>query len=351
VVEILGQRVCVGLIHWRQADLVARCQATPGRVLVRKRGFSCGYRDLGRALEVTRFAPRGACSVIGSEFVGEVVAMAPDVTALEIGDRVIGDYHFPDRSAPHGGGVPSSHASMELALFPEDTLMKIPAAMADEVAAGFTIGAQTSYSIVRRLGLDAGQRALLTAGGSNTSLFVLAALRRQGVEVFVTTRGGARRVARLKELGAAGVFEVEPGRAPFFDHPGIRSAAGADGFDAVVDPFFDLHLGRAVTVLAFGGRYVTCGLLDQVPLVTGPRVDRRPEDLEAVMHAAIAKNLALIGNCLGTTEDLRRAVDDHCAGHLPVVIDSVFRGREVGPWLRRTFCDPERLGRTPFLFE
>jgi NADPH:quinone reductase-like Zn-dependent oxidoreductase len=272
--------------------------------------------------------------------------MAPDVTDLEIGDRVIGDYHFPDRSAPHGGGVPSSHTSMELQLFREDTLMKIPEAMVDEVAAGFTIGAQTSYAMVRRLGLRAGQRALLTAGGSNTSLFVLAALRRQGVEVFVTTRGGARRVARLKELGAADVFEVEPGRAPFFDHPGIQSAASADGFDAVVDPFFDLHLGRAVTVLAFGGRYVTCGLLDQVPLVTG-----QPEDLEAVMHAAIAKNLVLIGNCLGTTEDLRRAVDDHCAGRLPVVIDSVFRGREVGPWLRRTFSDPERLGKTPFLFE
>ena len=38
-----------------------------------------------------------------------------------------------------------------------------------------------------------------------------------------------------------------------------------DGFDAVLDPYFDLHLNRSVPVLASFGRYVTCGVERQFP--------------------------------------------------------------------------------------
>lgn len=350
--ELAGATVYCGVVERPDPVFDLGDAAHHGRVLVKKRGFACSFRDRGTVLEVARHAPPGACYELGSELVGEVVAVGPGVDGLRSGDRVIGDYAFPQcRAQEPAAGVPSNHTSRELELCRADRLLAIPDELPDEVAAGFTVGAQTAYSMVRRLAVQPGETVLVTSARSNTALFVLAALRTTDARVFAVTTAAGAAVEPLAGLGVEEVFTVPPGRGSFFELDGLGERARAlGGFDAVVDPFFDLHLVRAVPVLATGGRYVTCGLLDQAAHVE-PR-NLRPEagDLTAVVRALMLKNARLLGNCIGTTADLAAAVRDYVAGDLRVTVDSVHRPPGATGWLTRTFAAPERCGKTPFLY-
>ena len=97
------------------------------------------------------------------------------------------------------------------------------------------------------------------------------------------------------------------------------------GFDGVIDPFYDLHLGSVMGLLAAGGRYVTCGLAGQYP-APGRQPSREVPDLRQAIGEAVLKNIRIVGNCLGTTADLQHAIAAYRAGDLSVVIDSVYHG-------------------------
>lgn len=349
-----GRPVCCRLVDEPAPAFDGRSLDGADRVLVRKLGFSCNFRDRGLILEVATFAPPGARYVIGSEFVGEVVATGRNVEDLRPGDRVIGDYSYPETPLPGARpGVPSNHTSLEYEAFHRGRLARISARLDNSAAACISIGAQTSYAIARRLELRGGERVLVTAGGSNTSLFVVQALKKFDVQVFATTRRDRTDPMhdRLRALGADAVFQIEPGRSSFLDHPEIRAAAEpGSSFDAVVDPFFDLHLTRAVAVLKTGGTYITCGFLDQTPHVAPAPIERSPSDLQAVLQAVLLKNLRIVGNCSGDTADLEAALRDLETGRLKPVVDTVYSEAQVDEWFERTFVAPDRLGKTPLLY-
>src|SRR4029079_10217354 len=89
--------------------------------------------------------------------------------------------------------------------------------------------------------------------------------------------------------------------------PGLRGVLErAGGFPFVIDPFSDLHLARALEVMAFGGRYITCGFYDQYLRLIGQQPPA-PQARGPEMFLAVIKNLEIVGNCAGTTEDLSNA--------------------------------------------
>jgi lantibiotic modifying enzyme len=49
------------------------------------------------------------------------------------------------------------------------------------------------------------------------------------------------------------------------------------GFDCVIDPLCDIHLGKAVDVMNYGARYVTCGFYDQYSSLIGKDTQYRKE--------------------------------------------------------------------------
>jgi hypothetical protein len=69
--------------------------------------------------------------------------------------------------------------------------------------------------------------------------------------------------------------------------------------------------------------------------------------------AALTRNVTLIMNCLGTTDDLLRALEMQRTGALRVVVDTVLAGHGPGvaraflsrTFLSRTFCDRTRVGK------
>jgi NADPH:quinone reductase-like Zn-dependent oxidoreductase len=351
-VVVDGLRVACGVVATPDARFDPAAHGGRG-VLVRVRAVSCNYRDKGiiswlRAVPASRFVP------IGSEFCGEVAAVGERVDGLAPGDRVMADLHYEGRAAGADGvraGVPTNHASKELQLFHERQLRRVPAAMPDAEAAAFALNAQTAYSMVRRLDPAPGARVLVTSATSNTSLFVLGALRARGVRAYATTTS-ERGAERLRALGVERVAIVGRRRDAFQGDAELGALArDVGGFDHVFDPFFDLHLARAVELLEPFGSYVTCGCAGQTAHAASVSGVDAPLPMQDVMTRAIVKNLTLVGNCIGLRGDLEAAVRDYEAGRLAPVVDSVFTADDVAPFLDRTFNDPARFGKVVYRYD
>jgi NADPH:quinone reductase-like Zn-dependent oxidoreductase len=327
------------------------------QVLIRKKAFSCNYRDKGILLKAKHTLDNLALKdqlkfyTLGSEFVGEVVAVGEDVTTLAIGDRVIGNGNYP--TSDYEGvnpGLPTNHGSKELETFHFSKLVKVPEMMSDEVAASFPIGGQTTYSMIRRLQLKPGEKVLVTAATSNTSLFAINALRKEPVEVYaVTTRDDF--VDQLMEMGANRVFVIPRGLKTLGEVDEVRHFVQMYGlFDAVIDPFFDVYLGQVVGAMALHGRYITCGMYDQPYVGESKELERLPSHFNQIMSVVMLKNIQLIGNCIGHTEDLERAVADYAAGKLEVTIDSVYQHHDVAAFFDRSFNAKDRFGKVIYKY-
>jgi NADPH:quinone reductase-like Zn-dependent oxidoreductase len=224
--------------------------------------------------------------------------------------------------------------------------------MSDEVAAAFSIGGQTSYSMLRRLALRPDDRVLVTAARSNTSLFVLQALRQHSVRVVATTTSERNR-AEIEAMGAAPLVVLSRELESFADDPELAALARArSGFSVVIDPFSDLHLPKVLDVMAVHGRYTTCGVYDQYLSLTGEVPTYRGKRGADLLMSIVARNVSILGNCLGTTEDLARAAADCAEGRLHVTLDSVHHGPAALPaFLQRTFEAPDRFGKVVFVYD
>lgn len=322
--------------------------ANDRNVLVRVRAFSLNYRDKNRIFMTTRSGFETSFYVVGSEFVGEVLDAGPGVTRVAAGDRVIGDCAYPSSGVEGvGAGVPTNHASKEIQIFHEAKLAKIPDSMPDDVAAAFSIGGQTTYSMIRRLEIFEGANVLVTAAKSNTSLFAINALRDRKTNLYVTSSSN-RFEDELKSMGVKEIAVIDHA-TPFVGHPAVARAMERGGIHFVIDPYWDLHFSRAVEVMAIGGKYISCGVYDQYLAVIGkppPQVYRTGREFISMM----LKNLHVLGNCIGLCSDLAQAIDDYHAGKLDVVIDSTYSHGQEGAFLDRTYNAKDRFGKVVYQY-
>lgn len=350
-VDLVGYRIPFARVFLPEPDFDLSMPRHAQRVVVRTKAFSCNYRDKFEILEAFNSMPDDGFFGIGSEFVAEVVAAGPAVSKLKVGDRVIPNISWPTPAAPEvARGLPTVNGSQEYHELHEAQLMKVPASMSDQIAASFSVGAQTAYAMLRRLGVTRGTTVLVTAARSNTSLFAIHALRALGARVFaLTTHSGW--IPRLEPLGPEKVWAVSRDKmGNLADDPRIRSVADEiGGFECVIDPFFDLYMHAVIDLVAPGGRYTTVGLFDHFTKGSARRSLGRPS--HDIMEHVLTNNISIIGNCFGTTEDLERAVADFEAGRLPVLIDSVFEGSDIALFIGRTFIDESRFGKVVYMWD
>ena len=352
--ELYGRTIPLALVRTRRPHFDAGAPRHRDKALLRVHAFSCNFRDRAIALDVADFAERNPDSGfvgIGSEFVARVEAVGARVQGLRIGDHVISDANYPDSGlAASEGGIPTNRASSRYLILSAKSLMRVPGTMDPAAAAAFTIGSQTSYSILRRLQLSKGMRVLVTSASSNTSLFVLQALKRYKVSTFAST-SSKRHLARINKLGVKHAFLVQRGSVS-----GSWSAIDdfckqAEGFDAVIDPFYDLNLRHAARFIRPFGTYVTCGYQQQHGSANAE--DRRFETgpIDAVLPHIIGNNISIIGNCLGKTIDLKTALADYARRKLVPPIDSTFRPHQMAAFFRRSFTDGGRFGKVVMIYE
>jgi NADPH:quinone reductase-like Zn-dependent oxidoreductase len=346
-IDLEGVRVLCSLQEIPEPAFDPTSPSAQFSVLVKIHAFSCNYRDKHFILKMATRQDTNGFYVIGSEFVGTVVQVGASVTEFRPGDRVIANAEWPG-SGQVTGGLPTNHASKEYLVLDYRKLIKIPDSMNNAVAASFTIGAQTAYSMVRKLALTPGENVLVTAAKSNTSLFAINALRTRGVNIYAVTTS-KQFEAELLERGVKQVFCVDPQSDNWIDDPVLGPAARAlNGFDAVIDPFFDVHLGKVISLIDFGGRYVTCGLYDQYLGLVGQSFQYHGLPWQTIMLQAMQRNIHIIGNCIGTSQDLQQALADYADGTLDVIIDSTFSGNQVAAFFERTYNARDRLGKVVF---
>lgn len=343
--------VSCGIVETPEPEFDGEKLGSEFSVLLRVRAFSLNYRDKNRIFSMVTKGIETGFYVIGSEFVAEVLATGPGVTRFAVGDKVIGNNSYPwsdcDGIMP---GVPTNHASREVQILHEAKLLKVPDSMADATAAAFSIGAQTTYSMVRRLEIFDGANVLVTAAKSNTSLFAINALRKHNVNVYATSTSD-RFASEVKRMGVKELVVIDPECENFAMHPVLGPlAARLGGFNFVIDPYFDLHLSRSIDVMAIGAKYITCGFYDQfLEMIQKqpPRSYRTNRELISLM----IKNLHIIGNCIGLTSDLQGAIDDFNAGVFEVAVDSTFSGRRIAEFLDRTFNARDRFGKVVYQYD
>jgi NADPH:quinone reductase-like Zn-dependent oxidoreductase len=352
--ELEGVPLVCALLQTAPPEFAGTAPENRARVLVRKHAFSCNYRDKGiifASLKGGQGYAKYAYLTIGSEFSGEVVSVGADVTEYCLGDRVMGDNHYIGGYRTSAGvreGVPTNAAASEFEVFHPTKLIRLPPEMSYEAAAAFSLGAQTAYSMARKLELMPGMNILVTAAKSNTALFSISVLRACGANVYATSTSD-RFEEQLRGLGVKELFVVDAAQGLTHQDRLCEVAREIGGFDGVIDPFYDLHLGSVMGLLAAGGRYVTCGLAGQYP-APGRQPSREVPDLRQAIGEAVLKNIRIVGNCLGTTADLQHAIAAYRAGDLSVVIDSVYHGQHAREFLQRSFTDRNRFGKVVFSY-
>lgn len=353
VATLEGTPVHCGLLSTPTPRFEASASHHRHDALLRVRSFSLNYRDRGGVFINALRETDGRVRKIGSDYVAEVVAVGSEVRDLTPGMRVIPEGSFAQRRCEIREdvttGLQSDRISSQWLVADARKLVAIPDAMSDEVAASFTIGGMTSFSMVRRLDPQPGERIVVLGGRSVTSLCLVEALRERDVEIICVSRSRAGKAA-LEHRGVHEVLALDesPGTS-WSEHPRLAKLAG--DVDCIFDPFADLHLRNSLKLLAIGGRYITCGFVHQYQTLFGDA--HRPDgaDIGDALSDLVFRNLTIVGNCMGSRADLQAAVDAHARGSFDLPIDSVFRGEQLAPFLERSFAAPDRFGKVPYVFE
>ncbi len=347
-----GIRVPCGVVHTKTKDFDPKSEQHANFVLLKKRAFSCNYRDKGLALGRLDIMTEAGMKTnpkfyaLGSEFSAEVVSVGKNVKNLVPGDRVISNGNYPAEHPDARPGLPTNHGSKEFEILHFSKVVKIPDNMSWEVAAGFPIGGQTTYSMIRKLNIQPGDKVLVTSATSNTSLFAINALKKYNVEVYaLSTRETFR--SQLLQMGVRDVFVIDPAirlteQPDIVQH--VRSTRKL--FNVVIDPFFDIYFRPVLDLLEMGGRYTTCGMYHQHQKMNG----EGNHQLTEALFQVLLKNITIYGNCLGSTQDLQKALDDYRKGDLEVIMDQVFSGNEVEAFFDRTFNSKERFGKVVYVY-
>ena len=345
-----GENISIALLKVQDVDHKKYFQ--PNSVLVRIKAFSCNFRDrvimhyFNQKCKVLSGSGKYFYSPIGSDFVGEVVDVGSAVTVFKIGDRVIPDAAYPVRNDGFIGGVPSNYASQELNIFRENQLIKVPDNMPDEVAASFTIAAQTTYSMVRKLELKDGANVLVTAATSNTSLAVLSILKNCPVNIYAVSSKGEAVVEKINSISnnviVIPLSEIIDGS--------IVENIGPIRLDAVIDPFADLYFDKLLPILNFNAKYIFCGLYRQHESYSTVEAEKQRFSFQALLSHCITLNISFIANCLGQREDLEKAIKDYSNGKFDIPIDSIFTENDFLEFFNRGFST-EKLGKVVLKYQ
>lgn len=350
-VPIHGTTLPFALVEVPQPEFDESAPENAQQVLVRMEAFSCNYRDAGilfMSYGALRSLEKPGFMHFGSDFVGIVEAVGSEVTAVKPGQRVMPDSSYPqDREPVAGDGIPTNKAGRGWLVLPESKLCPVPDNLDPVEAAALGINAQTAASMLRRAGVKAGSRLLITAGKSNTSLCVAGLAAAIGAECTVLSTSPWSE-EELDAVECPNIVPVDRNSKPFSSEPLEALAAREESYDAIIDPFFDLYFMQVMPYLAHGGTYVTCGLKNQHQAQT-TTVDLEAQvpapDLFDVLASAMIGNKSIVGNCIGLWNDLETALEAVAAGKFHPVIDSVYSPDQAEEFLRRSFGAEPRFGK------
>jgi NADPH2:quinone reductase len=225
--------------------LVPHDPGAPGAGQVRVRVSAAGVNFIDVYFR-TGLYPRPFPFFAGLEGAGRVEAVGPGVAELAMGDRVA------------WATVPGSYADAVVA--PAASLVRVPDAVPDEVAAAAMLQGMTAHYLVHAIRPPApGAWALVHAAAGGTGLLLVQMLRSAGMRVLGTC-GSREKETLVRDAGADEVVRYD--RVDFV--AAARAVTGGSGVDVVYD-----GVGRAT----FDGSLASLrprGLLVLFGLASGP---------------------------------------------------------------------------------
>lgn len=186
---------------------------------------------------------------------GEVAAVGPEVTRLQVGDRVAAsvfprwiDGPFSFEFADQLGGALDGMLS-EYVLLDEDALVRIPEHLSYEEAAAFPCAGVTAWHTLTSAQPLLPGHDVLVLGSSAVSLFAIRLAKLFGARVLATT-SSATKAQALRDLGADDVIDYNS--VPEW-HLAVRQLTGGRGVDRVVETGGTTTTARSISSVAIGG--------------------------------------------------------------------------------------------------
>jgi NADPH:quinone reductase-like Zn-dependent oxidoreductase len=226
--------------------------------------WSLNYRDLLVIGGVDAWKPRTDVVPV-SDGVGFVVAAGPEVTRLQIGDRIsaiflpkwrVGPLTQDAYIAPVGGPVNRGMLA-EYVLVDQEEAARAPVSLTDPQAATLPVAAVTAWhAIGRRSRVQSGDTVLIHGTGG-VALFALQFAIALGARVAITSSSDTK-LARVRTLGADETINYRK-------HPDVAQRvlawSGPDGVDHVIETIGGDNLNLSLQAVKVGGTISFIGLI------------------------------------------------------------------------------------------
>jgi len=299
-------------------------KAGPGEVLIEVKATCINHIDI--------FLRRGMPGIkvplpkiVGSDAAGIIREIGPDVSGLEVGQRVTinpgiscGRCEF---CAAGFGGQCTSYAMVgenrdgayaELVAVPAHIVLPIPDSVSFEEAAAAPLVFLTAWSMMVTKGnIRPGEDVLSLGAGAGVGTAAIQIAKMTGCRVFATASSDEK-LERARKLGADFLINY---KTEEFDKK-IRELTSKRGVDVVVDYIGADTWVRSLRSARRGGRVLTCGA------TTGfaPQTDLRQ---------IFFRQVQVIGSTMGSHRDFLDVMKCVLRGQLRPVVDRVLPLREA----------------------
>ena len=199
----------VEVLQWRDLPTPA---PQSGEVVVEQTAVGLNFIDVYMTSGLYPF-PESGPQIPGGEAAGRIMAIGPDVSGFEIGDRVA-------YTTPNG-------AYREERVMPANRLVKLPDEVGDDIAAAMMLkGMTVEYLLNRSFSVKAGSKVLFHAAAGGVGLIAGQWLKHLGAEA-IGTVGSAEKAELAKAAGYSHVINYN--EVDFAEAVGdITQGAGVD---------------------------------------------------------------------------------------------------------------------------
>lgn len=296
-------------------------QPGPGEALVRLHMATLNYRDL---LVLRGQVPNAKTPtyIPLSDAVGEVVAVAEDVTRIQVGDRVsplfAQGWISGPKPTPDMLGGPVDGVAREFGAFQAESLCRIPDSVENSLAASLPCSGLTAWNAL--FGVKPVQEGdwVLLQGTGGVSMAALVFAKAAGANVIITSSSDAK-LERAKSLGAD--ITINYRATP--DWPSaVLTALDGCGVDILVDVVGEAQIEESARAVAPEGVIAAVGRLQgdaswgrevgrtMVPIVVGNR-----DQHEAMVQFCAARDINPVIDSVYKLEDLPSALKQLESGH------------------------------------
>lgn len=226
-------------------ELAAFERIPPGPGLIEVAVTASGVNFTDVLMTVGRHpAVEGHPPPLGTDFVGVVTAVGPDVTNHRVGDRV--------------GGFAENGCWATFVTCDAQLAVTLPPGLTDEQAAAVTTAhAIAWYGLHEQARIAAGDRVLIHSGTGGVGQAAIAIARAAGAQIFVTA-GTRERRKFLHDMGIAHAYDSHS--TDFAAQ--IRRDTDGDGVDVVLNSLTGGAQRAGLELLTVGGRFVEIGKSD-----------------------------------------------------------------------------------------